>query len=73
MVMKLLIWRNEASEELAQATIDLLHQEEAVLLFRGLRVRMYQGGLNANARLNKPDFGVRPVQRDSSLYEMFQQ
>ena len=68
MLLKVLLWQNEASDEVVEGVFDLLKTKDAVFFFKGLRVRQVSGGLNANGRLNKPEFEVKVLPSDHPLH-----
>lgn len=63
MILKVLLWQNEASNEIMEKALDSVNSGSSIL-FKGLRVRHVNGALHANGRLNKPDFEIVVLRPD---------
>lgn len=71
MILKILLWQNEAPDDVVDSTMDLLRTKDAIFLFRGLRARQYHGAINAHGRLNKLEFEIKALQPIDPLYLAF--
>lgn len=71
MLLRVVLWQNEASDEVVERVLNLLKTKDAVILFKGVRVRQHDGALNANGRLNKSEFDVQILPPDHSLHHSF--
>lgn len=67
-LLRTLLWQNEAPDEVVTETMALLQTPNAVFLFRGLRVRLHAGFLNGSGRLNKAEFDVSILDEADPLY-----
>jgi hypothetical protein len=68
MEMKAMLWKNEAQEEALANIAQLVQAENPVLHFNGLRARTYMNTINANGRINKPEFSVQALQATDERY-----